>query len=134
MVFRSLPRWSGRAPTSDLTNGPVSWVPVIGHLGPIAYPTGRSLVSVHFASDASNPLVGAAPAINLDVRFEVDPSSRQVRLTGEHDGFPAYEAYATWDGGAGVSIYGYDPRISGEGISALFPPMDKTISTPWVRI
>lgn len=103
---------TGTAPTSELTNGPVT------ALG--------SLVEVRFRTAARNPLVAAAPAIDLDGKFAVDPASRTCVFVGKHDGFPAYEAYVAADGGAGVFVYGYDPRSVGEGPTALFPPMEKT--------
>jgi hypothetical protein len=107
---------TGKAPEGELTNGDVVPDP----------PTGQ--ITLRFIVSATNPLVTPAPAIDADVVFHVDPVHRRCGLTGEHDGFPAYEAYVTADGGAGKTVYTYDPRTAGEGISALFPPMDKVAS------
>jgi hypothetical protein len=82
-------------------------------------------ILVDFQVAAKNPLVALAPAIDADVVFHINPMGRTCRLTGKHDGFPAYEAYVTADGGAGVPVYTYDPIAAGEDITALFPPMDK---------
>lgn len=106
---------TGTAPTSELTNGPIA--------------LSGSDIRIQFATAASNPLVALAPAIDSIVTFNINPISRTCSVSGQHDGFPAYEAYVTADGGAGISVYGYDPRVAGEGISALFPPMDKTITS-----
>lgn len=81
---------------------------------------------VFFSADASNPLVAFAPAINLEAEFHLNLVSRRCIFEIEHDGFPAYEAYIAADGVPGIPVYTYDPRDAGEGISALFSPMDKS--------
>jgi outer membrane protein OmpA-like peptidoglycan-associated protein len=92
---------------------------------------GRTPADAHisFVADASNPLVPLAPAINLEADFHLDLARRQCGFRMVHDGFPAYEAYLSADGALPVRVYGYDPRDWNEGISALFPPMDKEIET-----
>ena len=107
---------TGKAPVSELNNGGV--VP----------DASAGQIKVAFQVSATNPLVTGAPAIDADVVFQVDPVHRRCTLFGEHDGFPAYEAYVTAGGGAGNTVYTYDPRTAGEGILALFPPMDKVVS------
>lgn len=102
-----------KAPASELTNGSVA--------------RRGGEIQVGFQTAAFNPLVTVAPAIDADVVFHIDPAARTCRLAGQHDGFPAYEAYVTADGGAGSTVYTYDPIGAGEGISALGPPMDKTV-------
>jgi hypothetical protein len=82
--------------------------------------------TVAFQADASNPLVSAAPAINLEAEFRLDMVSRQCTFNIDHDGFPGYEAYLKPSDGPVITVYTYDPRAEGEGISALFPPMDWT--------
>ncbi len=104
---------TGRAPVSELTNGPV-----VSSAGEII---------VHFGTAAANPLVGPAPAIDSDVYLQVNPSTRECNIAGAHDGFPGYEAYVTADGDPGIQVYGYDPRTAGQGPTALFPPMDVNI-------
>jgi hypothetical protein len=106
---------TGKAPTSGLTNGSVT--------------RSSSEILVDFLVEAVNPLVRGAPAIDASVVFHVDPAVQTCRLTGQHDGFPAYEAYVTADGGAGVTVHTHDPRTSGDDIMSLFPPMDEAVAT-----
>lgn len=79
---------------------------------------------VFFVADASNPLVSGAPAINLEAEFHLNLATRACIFNIEHDGFPAYEAYISADGGPPVKVYTYDPRAHGETINDLLPPMD----------
>lgn len=106
---------SATASTNTLTNGPLR-------------PSGGEVL-LHFEVDSSNPLAPGAPAINFEGDFHVDMARRTCSLQGSHDGFPAYEAYVTANGGSGTAVYTYDPRTTDEGPSALFPPMDKSAST-----
>jgi hypothetical protein len=116
-IFRpaSISVASATASTNTLTNGPLR--------------ASGGEVLVHFEVDSSNPLAPGAPAINFEGDFHLDTTRRTCSLQGSHDGFPAYEAYVTANGGSGTFVYGYDPRTAGEGPSALFPPMDKSAST-----
>jgi Protein of unknown function (DUF3238) len=84
-------------------------------------------ILVTFQGAINNPVVPGSPDIDLNVTFRINPVTRQAVLIGEHDGFPAYEAYITADGGAGVPVYQYDPRLTRDGISALFPPMERKV-------
>jgi hypothetical protein len=71
--------------------------------------------------------VTLAPAINLEAEFHLNLATRRCTFEIDHDGFPAYEAYISADGAVGTTtVYTYDPRTAGEGISALFSPMDKS--------
>lgn len=103
---------SATAPTTQLTNGPVTRV--------------GSNVVIRFAIAATNPLVFGAPAIDADMLVHVDPVRRTASTTGSHDGFPAYELYVTADGGAGVAVHTYHPTTAGKTPEALFPPMDES--------
>ena len=105
---------SDTASTDEVTNGPIRG--------------GRTSADllISFSGAASNPLVFGAPAIDFHAFFRINLLTRRCDLEIEHDGFPAYEAYVTADGGAGVAVYTYDPIAAGEGISALFPPMDES--------
>jgi hypothetical protein len=104
---------SGTAPTSQLTNGPVQ-------------SRTSADINILFLAAASNPLVKLAPAIDFEAVFRVNPMTRKCTFEIEHDGFPAYEAYITFNGGSGVTVYNYDPIPAGETPKALFPPMDKS--------
>ena len=105
---------TGKAPESSMTNGEVT--------------RSGEFILVQFKAASQNPLI-TAPAIDLDVTFRINPATREVWLVGEHDGFPAYEAYIAADGGAGVPIYSHDPRQTGDSPISLFPPMDKKVET-----
>jgi hypothetical protein len=106
---------SSTASRNTLTNGPLR--------------ASGGEVLAHFEVDSANPLAPGAPAINLEADFHLDMAQRTCSLQGNHDGFPAYEAYVTANGGSGKTVYRYDPRTTDEGPSALFPPMDKSVST-----
>ena len=106
---------SAKASTSGLVNGPV-----------VSASGGR--YSINFTGTAKNPLAWYACAIDLNLDVTIDPASRTCTVQGQHDGFPAYEVYVTADGGAGVSVYTYDPRVAGEGPTALCGGLDKTAS------
>lgn len=101
---------TAKAPNSQLENGRVTR-------------KGR-YIYVNFKAAAENPLVNGAPAIDMDLTFKINPITRKVIVYGQHDGFPAYEAYITTDGGAGKMIYQYDPRKTQDTPRALFPPME----------
>ena len=107
------------ASASEVSNGPVR--------------RSGSHVLVRFKTSASNPLITSAPAIDSNVVFTIDPMARTCSLSGDHDGFPAYEAYITTNGGAGTPVYTYSPAASGASIYSLFPPMDVPVTSPTVR-
>ncbi|MBD2200190.1 MULTISPECIES: DUF3238 domain-containing protein [Calothrix] len=100
----------GKASTAQLTNGTIK--------------RSGSNVLVNFKAAAKNPLLTGAPAIDLNITFKINPATREVSIVGHHDGFPAYEAYVTADGGAGTLVYSHDPRATGDTPSSLFPPME----------
>lgn len=103
---------SATAPTSQLTNGPVTY--------------SGSRITIKFKTAASNPLVALAPAIDSEVTFVIDTVARTCSLSGNHDQFPAYEAYVTTNSGAGTFVYGYDPIPAGKTATDLFYSMTLT--------
>lgn len=103
---------SAKAPTTRLVNRIVS-------------STG-SLFNLSFVGTATNPRASYACAIDLNLSILIDVSARKCTVSGQHDGFPAYEIYVTANGGAGVPVYMYDPVAAGEGATALCGGMDKT--------
>jgi hypothetical protein len=105
---------SAKAPTTGLVNGSISHT--------------SGIFSVNFTADAKNPLAWYACAINLDLKLTADPAAGTCGISGQHDGFPAYEVYVAANGGAGVKVYTYDPTVFGEGPTALCGGMDKTAS------
>jgi peptidoglycan hydrolase-like protein with peptidoglycan-binding domain len=103
------------APVSQLSNGPVTY--------------SGSRVTIKFSTDATNPLVSLAPAINSAVTFELDTAKRTCKLSGVHDEFPAYEAYVAANSDAGTMVYGYNPIPAGKTPSNLFYSMTLPTTT-----
>jgi len=75
--------------------------------------------------DSTIPFVPFAPAVNYDFTIKVTRAG-SVRITGRHDGFPAYEFWRKLDGKSPQLVYLHDPRKTGHTVNALFPPMDIT--------
>ena len=76
---------------------------------------------------AKNPLVPLGPPIDFDFKFAINPSTRQVVMTGNHDGYPAYEAYMTVDGSASLPIYQYQKKPIANPLD-LYKPMEVAVS------
>jgi RHS repeat-associated protein len=90
--------------------------------------TGPCSVQVHMQMHAWLPFifVPMAPAIDWDLTydlhfFEIEGHGVRVtgNLSGSHDGFPAYEGFVQ-----GKRVYDHDPRLTGDWIASLFPPME----------
>lgn len=73
-----------------------------------------------------NPLEPAAPNIDYEFTLKVTRLG-SVRITGQHDGFPAYEFWRKFDGKSAELVWSHDPRDTGEGIYSLFPPMEHDV-------
>lgn len=71
----------------------------------------------------NNPLMPGSPDIDYNFTMRINRNGG-VLLTGDHDGFPAYELWRKRSGEKTEQIYFYDPRKFGKGITSLFPPMD----------
>lgn len=78
-------------------------------------------------ASVANPLNTDAPAIDWEYTVTVG-SDGKVTVNGTHDGFPAYEIYKRINSGTPVTIYQHDPRVTGDTILSLFPPMEKSVS------
>jgi RHS repeat-associated protein len=90
--------------------------------------TGPCSVQVHMQMHAWLPFifVPMAPAIDWDLTydlhfFEIEGHGVRVtgNLSGSHDGFPAYEGFVQ-----GKRVYDHDPRLTGDWIASLVPPME----------
>ncbi|BBD63259.1 hypothetical protein NIES2109_61090 (plasmid) [Nostoc sp. HK-01] len=103
---------SGKASTAQLINGKIE--------------RSGSNILINFNAASKNPLVTEAPAIDLNITFKINPAKREASISGLHDGFPAYEAYVTAEGGAGTLVYSHDHRATGDTPNSLFPPMEIT--------
>ncbi|MDF0725777.1 DUF3238 domain-containing protein [Cytobacillus sp. S13-E01] len=76
---------------------------------------------------SNNPLVAGSPDIDYQFTIRVNRSGG-VLLTGNHDGFPAYELWRKKSGSSAELIWSHDPRDTGEGIGSLFPPMEHPVN------
>jgi len=81
---------------------------------------------VRITVDAANPLVTGAPAIDASFHVGLRLSGSRVEylLSAEHDGFPSYRLTL----GAGALVYDYDCVAAGDTPTALFPPMDRSVT------
>ena len=80
------------------------------------YATSSTSFAMQVISAANNGCYGGSPDIDYRGTFSVELTTRTVLFHGYIDGFPAFEAYATADGGAGVTLF------------RTLPPAD---NTPW---
>ena len=72
-----------------------------------------------------NPLILGAPKINYEFTLKVTRSG-SVRITGKHDGFPAYEFWRKLGGKTTKQVWLHDPRITGDTVLSLGLPMEYT--------
>ncbi len=83
--------------------------------------------------DASGGLPLSLVSPNIDavmtLFIRLSGDGVEVRVDGEHDGFPCHELYVN-----GQRIYSYDPVAAGSSPTALMPPMDVTARTDWVSV
>lgn len=114
-------------------NGNVTETSSSGKAGPTpTYTMKDGTATVNMEVDASNKLVDGAPAINYEVGVTVtqnEDGSFSFEITGESDGFPAYEFFITNEkDGKSYLMYGSNPNQTGDGPFSLFPPMEKDIN------
>ena len=85
-----------------------------------------SLGSVRLYASGGIPLVTMSPNIDCDltVSFHGAPESPAVTVTGNHDGFPAYEVYVDER-----LVYSHDPEAAGQTPLSLFPPAEFEVDT-----
>lgn len=80
-----------------------------GETGRMAFSNLRITSSTSFAVDyvgaANNPCYAGSPDIDCNGTFSVELSERTVLFNGHIDAFPAFEAYATANGGAGTALF-----------------------------
>jgi hypothetical protein len=76
----------------------------------------------------ANPAVLLAPAIDYEFTLKVTRTG-SVRITGKHDGFPAYEFWRNIEGknGGPELVYTHNPLDTGDTILSLGPPMEYSI-------
>lgn len=77
--------------------------------------------------DAANPFLPGSPAINYEFTLKVTRLG-SFRITGKHDGFPAYEVWRKFSDRGAELIYLHDPRDTGESLNSLYPPMEHDVN------
>lgn len=68
-----------------------------------------STIQIDLEGASNNPCYTGSPDIDYEGTFTIDVGRRIVEFTGKIDAFPAFEAYATADGGAGVMMFNTMP-------------------------
>lgn len=84
-------------------------------------------VVVHLHGQSANPLAHVGPIHAPGITYDETVTAKkqadgrwEVGVRGEHDGFPGYEVIARVNDGPRNVVYGYDPRVAGNGPLALF--------------
>ncbi|RMF15842.1 MAG: hypothetical protein D6758_09055 [Gammaproteobacteria bacterium] len=88
------------------------------------WPKGPIAALAYLKVNGPNPLVAAAPAINADLYLYVKEYNGKLwfKLTGSHDGFPAYELYVDQ-----CLVLSHDPEATNQGPLSLFPPSEFSV-------
>lgn len=76
---------------------------------------------------ASDPLVPEAPSVGMDFLITIDPVAGTVSVNGVADHWPAFEGYASADGGGAVTLLHSSPA-PGTSPYTLLGPRDAPIS------
>ena len=116
-------------------NGKVTATSTEGKAGPTPTYTPSTMdnksTTIGMEVDAGNKLVTGAPAINYEVSISITETKGgtfDYSITGQSDGFPAYEFFITNEAtGDSYLIHGSNPAATGDTPTALFPPMEKKI-------
>lgn len=85
----------------DTATGQMAWTNLRQHNGDIL---------VDLSGAAGNPCFSGAPEIDYEGTVVIDVSAHTITFNGLVNGFPAYEGYATINGGAGEVLFQYGPR------------------------
>ncbi|GIU83015.1 MAG: hypothetical protein KatS3mg006_2079 [Pyrinomonadaceae bacterium] len=97
-------------------------------------------VVVLVEGNESNPLVPMSPGITYRFRITISSEGEngnvKVTVSGEHDGFPAYEIIIERPESGDVSeeVYRYDPRETGQTPWSLFPPEEFEVKRKEITI
>jgi hypothetical protein len=79
---------------------------------------------------ASDPLVLGAPTVGGDLMFTIDAVAGSVHVQGLIDHWPAFEGYASADGGSPVTLFQVSPASGTDPFTLLQPrnaPVDVTV-------
>jgi RHS repeat-associated protein len=90
------------------------------------YANGSAIVRL--TTDATNPMVTGAPAINNELTITTTKAGG-VSVNGTLDGFPSVTLTMTNEHGQTFTVFQFDPRTVGNGPFSLFPWIgDQTVS------
>jgi Protein of unknown function (DUF3238) len=64
-----------------------------------------SLIEFDMTGASNNPCYGGSPDIDYEGKVSIDVPGRRVAFDGKIDDFPAFEMYATANGGAGSPLF-----------------------------
>jgi hypothetical protein len=76
---------------------------------------------IHMVTDAKNPLVTGAPAIDNDLTIIISPSGDTMRVMGTLDGFPAVSMTVTNEQGTTTPVLQFSPQSANNGSFSLLP-------------
>jgi Domain of unknown function (DUF4157)/Protein of unknown function (DUF3238) len=86
-----------------------------------------SLIKVDLNAAANNPCYSGSPDIDYLGTVTIDAAVRKVKFGGLIDAFPAFEMYATADGGAGTPLF-KEPPPAGNTPADLFGGANRNIT------
>ena len=90
----------------------------------ISGPVGDQL-KIHIVGEANNPCV-TSPDIDFFGDLVVDRASMQLNYSGKVDEFPAFEAYASVNGGPALPVFRLGPK-EGADVWNLFGPANRDV-------
>jgi hypothetical protein len=78
-------------------------------------------IEVSLQMATADPLIASSPSIDWDLTIRIDETATGATytVTGAHDGYPAIDIYIN-----DSEIYTHDPRVTGDGLPSLGPPME----------
>jgi hypothetical protein len=85
------------------------------------------VATVSLDVSAADPLVAVAPTVGADLYFSIDPVGGTVTVNGVVDHWPAFEGYASVDGGAPITLFQLSPA-SGTDPYTLLQPRDAPVN------
>jgi hypothetical protein len=68
-----------------------------------------NFVQIDYDAAANLPLLGGSPDIDMLGTLQIDRDAATVRFKGKVDGFPAFEAYVSFNGGPAVTMFQVAP-------------------------
>jgi hypothetical protein len=87
-----------------------------------------NFVQLDYEAAANLPLLALAPDIDMVGVLGIDPDALTFRFRGSVDGFPAFEAYASFNLGPPVTLFQVAPIAPIELVGDANRPVDVTVS------